>query len=215
MLKVTLGPSKEVEFADETLVQMGESILRTKKAERGFALCYSGNQILPGKEHVGGRSSISYKDCGRAPKAGSFHTHPRDGDSEPSWYDGFGSLHNGWSRSVQWITCTGSPKDMTVRCHAPRDVPDGLTVKVIGKDKRKMHGKPMSADKRFDELHQELARFRVRDLPKLVSRDILPRAGIRVEDVSFAGSKGPSKYRKYINADTGEVISVEPIDQGT
>lgn len=213
-LKVTLGPGKEVEFPDETLLQMGESVLKTKRAEWGFALCYSSNQVLPGKEHWGGAYSIGYKDCGGAPKAGTFHTHPRD-DSEPSWYDAWNNLEYSWHYRRRWISCVGGTTDMegrTIRCIAPKDIPDGLTVTMVSRRKRDFEYAPIRADPELAGMFREVARFRVRDIPKLVSRDILPRAGIRVEDVTFEGDRGPSTYRKYINSKTGKIISVEHID---
>lgn len=213
-LKVTLAPGREVEFPDETLLQMGESILKTKKAERGFFLCYSGNQVLPGKEHWGGAYSIDHKDCGGAPKAGTFHTHPGD-NSEPSWWDGLQNLEHSWHYSRQWISCVGGITDIegrTVRCIAPKDIPDGLTIKAIERRKHEFEYAPIRADPELAGMFHLVARFRVRDIPKLVSPDILPRAGIRVEDVTFEGARGPSTYRKYIDTKTGEVISIEPTD---
>lgn len=122
-ITVTLAPDKTTELTDETVRKMADVTVRTKKAERGFALCYREGKVVPSKEHIGGPNSISYKDCVPLRKAGSFHTHPRP-DSRPSWYDGWAALNNSQSNRVHWITCVGCPKDNRIRCVTVKEIPE-------------------------------------------------------------------------------------------
>ena len=167
-LKLTLTPEHERELTDEVLVKMGEVTLHTKRAERGFALCYKEGKVVPSTEHIGGPGSISYRNCRGLEKAGSFHTHPAPSNSRPSWWDGASCLRNSRLYETYWVSCVGSPGDGLLRCFTPKAAPDPGLVERLWKERRRHHHQYMEEDPFMARLHREIANFAVRDIPQMV-----------------------------------------------
>lgn len=202
-LKIILAPGEQTELTDDCLVKMGEVTLHTKKAERAFALCYREGKVVPSREHIGGRFSISYKDCpGGMPKAGTFHTHPSS-DSQPSWGDGYSYLANSERNLVRWLGCVGSPRDQMVRCLVPRGIPTREELQKFRRRYAKYAYQPLSSDPELDALIKPVAAFGVRDIPQMLKKVEVPVPAvprIKTEELVFAGSM----FKRYTNLDTGE-----------
>ncbi|MBW2675730.1 MAG: hypothetical protein JRD89_20380 [Deltaproteobacteria bacterium] len=210
---MTLAPGKEVDLTDECLVKMGEVTLRTKKAERGLSLCSRNSDIVASYEHIGGPGSISYKDCASLglPQAGGFHTHSVS-DSRPSWWDGAIILRRSYRNQSHWLSCVGSPIDMKIRCYAPKELPSAREIEALWKERRRHLHQWMEDDPRLNAMVSEVAKFGVREIPAMLRPKVPvgvapPAPSIRSEQVDFA----ESKFIKYIDEETGEVIRVERV----
>lgn len=121
-------------FSDETLWQMLFAMERTVTRERGFSLCGSRDNIMPGKQKRGGPRGMLPSMCvNKEQTRGFFHTHP-DGDATLSEDDWESILINSYKYQVPYLLCSGANGD--VWCTTVDDVktlyvPKRLTAEVI------------------------------------------------------------------------------------
>jgi len=207
-IKVTIL-GVEVELTDALLIKMAESFYKTKRAERGFALCFSERkrQFLPGAEHTGGRYSITTRNCTEVPEtylAGYYHTHAV-GTSKPSWLD-FYDVAVG----RKMIDCRGGTLDGRIRCDALRRVPKEVEIDTLAKRRRKRPIMGAEEDPTMKNLIETILDIPAEEIPKIVKPPpppvpVVPK--VREEQVEFA----TSKFVKYIDIDTGEVVRIERV----
>jgi hypothetical protein len=186
-------------LSDDCLVRMGEVLLHTKKAERGFPLCLRRGLVEPDPEQVGGRASIRYRGCVSGEMVGTFHTHPGD-DSRPSWGDAYNILVHGF------LGCRGGTRDRHIRCDAPARRLEPEEVALLRRLWRQLARTEAVG---LEPLLSTVAYFAVEDIPKFLERERpapFPAPRLRAVQVDFQGSK----YIKYVD-ERGEVVRVERV----
>jgi hypothetical protein len=91
-------------LSDETLERMRLAMARTVTRERGFALLGDIENLMPGKEKIGGREGIR---TGVEGTKGFFHTHP-DGDPTLSPNDWVHAIKASAQLHFPFLECSGS-----------------------------------------------------------------------------------------------------------
>lgn len=213
-LKMVLD-DKENTLSDDALKDMAATLWRTRVKERGRMLCgrkptklkvtdevrYVG-EIDAGPERIGGKHSIHGRDCGGRAMVGSYHTHPSDGWSRPSWGDAYEIMWSSYHYALPWLGCRGGKDDETIRCETVTRMPTLPELQHFKKKRVKLAHTEAEADPEIMRYITESYSFPVRKVPEIIKPPVpVPVAArIKTEEVRFA----ESLFMKYINLDTGE-----------
>ena len=104
-------------LSDECLERMRLAMAKTVTRERGFALLGDIEDLMPGKEKIGGREGVRIDVAGMR---GSFHTHPDDGNPELSAGDWAHAIMTCAELQFPYLECSGS--DGEVYCTTVDDI---------------------------------------------------------------------------------------------
>lgn len=138
--------------------------------ERGFMFCEDKSVIEPGPEHVGGRGSISVRDCHDRKKGiilggqlGYFHTHP-NAMSTPSNFDAVSMMHMSLQRSRPVLYCQGGTADKKITCETLKELPSYPQYDTFRKEAKKYRGVPDNIKPYISELKS----FYSDDVPAII-----------------------------------------------
>ena len=198
-LTMTLN-GNEFTLSNQALEAMATTFWRTRVKERGRMLCRDG-EITASPEHIGGRWSITTRNCRGKMEAGDFHTHPV-GPSAPSWWDAFSILSTSYRHHRPVLGCRGAKADGLIRCETARRVPTLAELQYLKTKRRRMRGTWAHDDPEIAKYLSESQSFEVRKVPEFIKPPAPPLVAprIKTEELVFA----TSMFKRYTNLDTGE-----------
>lgn len=166
--------SHQFTLSNECLEAMKGTLDRTKVKERGFGLCEN-SEVTPGREVIGGRGSITIRNCTtvkdavvrKRPPVGFYHTHP-ESTSRPSWWDALSVISRSISRGKPWLDCRGGRADNMVRCDTVKDIPSTQTYENLKKRRLKMAFKLAEQDPEIWQYFTNHFSFAAKDIPEII-----------------------------------------------
>jgi hypothetical protein len=139
--------------------------------ERGFMFCENKGVIEPGPEHVGGKGSITIRDCHDRKKGiilggqlGYFHTHP-NAMSTPSNFDAVSLMHMSLQRSRPVLYCQGGTEDKKITCETLKEMPSYHEYDTFRIEAKKYRGVPDNIKPYISELKS----FYAADIPAIMN----------------------------------------------
>lgn len=195
----------EFTLSDSCLKTIAATLWHTRAKERGNMLCARYGEIDAGREHIGGRGSITERNCpANSITTGHFHTHPT-GVADPSWWDAYAIMKHSQEISKPYLGCRATKAPIPsgeIQCQTVKRVPTPAEVAHFKGKRRKMRYTWAKQDWEIMEYITEPYSFPARKIPEIIKPPVpvlAPR--IKVEELMFANSA----YHRITNLDTEEV----------
>lgn len=169
---------QEFTLSNECLFAVADTLERTKVKERGRMLCRDFvkkadgkmelvGEIMPGREHIGGRGSITERNCPGAVGVGHFHTHPT-GSSDPSWWDAYSIIANSYHAARTWLGCRGATEDQMVQCNTVKRLPTKTELQELRARHRRMKYTRAEADPEIRKHLTEPYKLPAKQIPNFI-----------------------------------------------